>query len=115
MEILLITLLFFLCLGHATALLTKALRVKKYEADYQKNQPTVTVLVSAHNERENLVALIPLLLAQDYSDVEIIVALDRSDDGSENLKEVFISEKLRFIEIMEVPAGMHPKKFAIQK
>ncbi len=78
------------------------------------NQPKVTVLVSAHNERENLVALIPLLLTQDYPCFEIIIVLDRGDDGSENLKELFQHDKLRFVEISEVPEGIHPKKFAIQ-
>lgn len=73
----------------------------------------VSILIAAHNELKNLQCLIPKLLQQQYATYEIIIALDRSKDGSEewlkNLQASFIS----YINIKTVPQGINPKKNAL--
>ena len=42
----------------------------------------VSILVCAHDEEQNLRELIPLLLKQNYSEFELVVINDRSNDGT---------------------------------
>lgn len=44
--------------------------------------PPVSVVVCAHDEEANIRALVPLLLAQDYPEFEVIVVDDRGNDGT---------------------------------
>lgn len=75
----------------------------------------VSVIVSAHNEIENLVNLIPTLLHQDYEEFEVIIVDDRSEDGTYDfLKEQCAKIKnLRYIRVNQTPEYMSPKKYAL--
>lgn len=42
----------------------------------------ISIIVCAHDEEENLRELVPLLLAQDHPEFEIIVVEDRCNDGT---------------------------------
>ncbi|MFL5729034.1 MAG: glycosyltransferase [Cytophagaceae bacterium] len=85
----------------------------------QKEMPVkqpkgVSVVIAAHNELENLKKLIPALLIQDYPDFEIILADDRSEDGTENfLRENFKTLALKTVRITEVDPLCNPKKNAL--
>jgi glycosyltransferase involved in cell wall biosynthesis len=52
----------------------------------------VSVIVCAHNERKNLVILIPLLLEQKHPEFEIIVVDDRSIDATFDYLKPFIDK-----------------------
>jgi cellulose synthase/poly-beta-1,6-N-acetylglucosamine synthase-like glycosyltransferase len=78
-------------------------------------QTGISVIVCAHDEEENLRALIPILLAQDHSNFEIIVVNDRSNDGTYDylLKATSEHTKLRMVTVRDVPRHMTGKKFAL--
>lgn len=78
-------------------------------------EPGVSVVVAAHNERENLRVLLPLLLGQRYGRYEIIVVDDRSGDGGDEYlrDQAGRHEKLRPLRIDETPPGVAPKKYAV--
>ena len=48
-------------------------------------QPPVTVVITAHNQYNDLKQNLPFLLEQDYPEFEIMVVNDNSDDGSDEL------------------------------
>lgn len=75
----------------------------------------VSVVVCAHNEEQNLRELIPLLLDQEYADVEVIIVNDRSHDGSYDfLRETAEAHPtVRFVTVDQVPARMNSKKYAL--
>ena len=59
---------------------TKLIGHNDFEAD--KNQGPVSIIIAASNELQNLKELLPLLENQDYPEFEILVADDRSNDGT---------------------------------
>jgi glycosyltransferase involved in cell wall biosynthesis len=88
----------------------------KEENPVSKEYKGVSVIVAAHNEIENLRKLIPALLGQNYPDFEIIVADDRSEDGTEDfILKNFADQRLRLCRIDKVEEGINPKKNALSK
>jgi glycosyltransferase involved in cell wall biosynthesis len=85
--------------------------------DQIQNGPPVSIIVCAHNERENLKKLIPELLNQKYRDFELIIADDRSNDGSfDYFSDLYKGEsRFRMIRIEATPIGINPKKYALTK
>src|SRR6185437_7724002 len=73
----------------------------------------VSVVVAAHNEAKNLARLLPVLLAQDYPDFEIIIANDRSTDETRSVLAQYMTVKV--ITIKETPEGVNSKKYALTK
>jgi cellulose synthase/poly-beta-1,6-N-acetylglucosamine synthase-like glycosyltransferase len=75
----------------------------------------VSILVCAHDEESNLQELIPLLLAQDHPNFEVIIINDRSNDGTYDflLKETKQNPRLRMVNVDHVPAHVNGKKFGI--
>ena len=55
---------------------------RKYIESNQSTLPKVSVVVCAHNERENLENYLHTLLSQDYPEYEVIVVDDESEDNS---------------------------------
>ena len=82
-----------------------------------KNGLPASIIVAAHNEHDNLTRLIPALQNQNLTDIEIIIALDRCTDGSNELIKQFQKndKRIKPIEITEIPDGFNPKKFALNQ
>ena len=83
-----------------------------------KNEPVITpvsVIICAHNEKENLQELLPIIFLQDYKEFEIIVVDDRSQDGTWEylIKLAESNPQLKLIQIKEVPSHLSPKKNAL--
>lgn len=76
--------------------------------------PSVSVVICARNEEENLRNNLPLILNQHYPDFEVVVVNDCSYDGSADLLKALAQEfpKLSVTEIKEVDGREHFKKFA---
>ncbi|MBK9291341.1 MAG: glycosyltransferase [Bacteroidetes bacterium] len=62
-----------------------ALRRHKPKINNNPELPPVSVVICAHNEYLNLEKNLPEILAQDYTDFEVVVVDDCSDDGSDEL------------------------------
>ena len=75
----------------------------------------VTVLVAAHNEFQNLKALIPKLFEQDYPKFDVMIVNDRSTDRTKRLLEEMMAlyPKLRSVTIKSTPNHVTSKKFAL--
>jgi cellulose synthase/poly-beta-1,6-N-acetylglucosamine synthase-like glycosyltransferase len=82
-------------------------------------QPSVTVIVPAHNEEGSLPDLLKCLSAQTYpvQKIEIILVDDRSTDRTFALMERFSRKhpRCRVLAIRRVPPGVSPKKNAISR
>ncbi len=81
-------------------------------------QKSFTVIIAAHNEEAHIGALLEGLVAQNYppDKIEIIIAADRCTDNTIPIIRSFQSSftHLKFIEIDDVPAGVSPKKHALE-
>lgn len=77
--------------------------------------PPVSIIVCAHDEEQNLRELIPLLLAQDHPDFEVIIVDDRSNDGTWDLllEQTALHEKLKMVKVTHKPGHIPGKKFAL--
>lgn len=75
----------------------------------------VSVIVCAHDEEENLRELLPLLLAQDHHQFEVIVVEDRCNDNTfDYLREVAANDsRLKMVRIESKPEHVSGKKFAL--
>ena len=75
----------------------------------------VSVIVCAHNERENLMELLPLLNDQNCPAFEVLVMDDRSTDGTTDFLETDIAHlsRVRFIRIDKEHEHITPKKYAL--
>jgi glycosyltransferase involved in cell wall biosynthesis len=80
-----------------------------------KNTPPVSVIVCAHDEEVNLRELIPLLLAQDYPEFEVIVVEDRSNDGTYDylLQATQEDVRLKMVRVVHKPEYINGKKFGL--
>lgn len=76
--------------------------------------PTVSVLVPARNEAENLRRTLPLLLALDYPRLEILLLDDRSTDGTADVAEEIGRGRgtLRVLRGTDPPPGWVGKNWA---
>lgn len=84
-------------------------------SENSSKRPGVSIIVAAWNELPNLKELIPLLEAQEYPDFEIIIADDRSIDGTYDylLFNEGNHEKVKFVRIENLPDHFTAKKFAL--
>lgn len=75
----------------------------------------ISIIVCAHNEEENLRALIPALLEQDHSLFEVIIVDDRSNDATFDmlLEEASRDHRLRMVHVNRTPPHVDPKKYAL--
>ncbi|MCJ8166504.1 glycosyltransferase [Pontibacter sp. E15-1] len=75
----------------------------------------VSVIVAAHDELENLMELLPLLLDQEYPEFEVILVNDRSEDDTEfylyELEKQF--GNFRVVTVKNTPQYLNPKKYAL--
>jgi GT2 family glycosyltransferase len=82
--------------------------------------PTLTVVVPARDEAENIAATLDALLVADYSGVRILVVDDRSTDGTGAIIDAYVAEyaerkpgRLEAIHVAELPEGWLGKTFAL--
>ncbi len=78
-------------------------------------QPPVSIIICAKNEELNLPRFLPLVLAQNYPDYEVIVVNDCSYDNTQDILEE-LSKKhphLKIVTIKEDDNYRHGKKFAL--
>ena len=83
-----------------------------------RSEPRVSILIPARNEAAILAKTLPLFLAQEYGDYEVILADDASTDGTGELARGFASrdpERLRVVSIRDLPPGWVGKTHALQK
>ncbi len=75
----------------------------------------VTVVIAAHNEKENLRKLIPILCKQQYANFDILIINDRSTDGTKKMLENMLGQypKLRTVTVKYTPGHVTPKKYAL--
>jgi glycosyltransferase involved in cell wall biosynthesis len=76
---------------------------------------SISVIVCAKNEAENVSKFIPLLLEQDYADFEIVLIDDASSDGTLEIFEDFEKryEKIRLVKVQNNEAFWGNKKYAL--
>ncbi len=89
---------------------------EKYQHRLAKQDwPPVSVVVAARNELENLQRLLPILLAQDYAEFEVIVVNDRSwDESWPFLYQLAQGQpRLRAVHVSQTPADFSGKKYAL--
>jgi cellulose synthase/poly-beta-1,6-N-acetylglucosamine synthase-like glycosyltransferase len=79
------------------------------------HDPSVSVIVAARNESENLNRLLPILRDQTYRPIEIIIINDRSSDNTIEVVNRFISEmgNLKRIDVTREIDGLSGKKNAL--
>lgn len=80
--------------------------------------PFVSVVVAARNEAARLPALLGDLAAQTYPAFETLIVDDRSTDRTAELVEEAAARhpgRFRLVRQTEVPAGLSPKKLALQR
>jgi len=80
--------------------------------------PEVSIIISAHNEENNIANLLDILINQKYqSDYEIIIANDRSTDLTESIISSYVNEynNIRLININQTPIGWGHKKWALNQ
>jgi len=80
--------------------------------------PTVSVIVAARNEEDNIENCLNSLVAQNYPTkyFNVYIINDRSDDKTEIIISKFISDHSNFhlITVKDVPPKTSPKKHALQ-
>jgi glycosyltransferase involved in cell wall biosynthesis len=87
-------------------------------AKIQKSNPkriSISVIVCAKNEAENVVRFIPLLAEQDYPDFEIILIDDASSDPTSDIFEEFERQypHVRLVKVKNNEAFWGNKKYAM--
>lgn len=82
-----------------------------------QNQPSVSIIVTSRNYKEQLQELLPSLLSQDYPDYEVVVVDDCSTDGTDwllaemkisngNLKTTRIIQETDFPNALAITIGV---------
>lgn len=90
-------------------------RVRKGKVVFQEGRPSVSVIVCAKDEAENLERNLPEVLSQDYQDFEVIVVDDASGDETADVL-TRLSSVYDNLRVRTVPAGAKftsSKKFAV--
>ncbi|MCI5159154.1 MAG: glycosyltransferase family 2 protein, partial [Candidatus Electrothrix sp. AUS1_2] len=77
--------------------------------------PSVSVIIPACNEEQELETALTSVLSLDYPNLEIIVLDDRSTDATPQILDRMASQhpRLRVIHITELPAGWLGKNHAL--
>jgi len=88
---------------------------RKKDLTASKEQRPVSVIVCAHDEEENLLEQVPLLLQQDYPRFEVIIVEDRCNDGTYDylLQATKEHERLKMVRVTHKPDHINGKKFAL--
>ncbi len=87
--------------------------LKRFTETKKSSEP-VSIIICARNEAENLRKFLPSVLEQDYSDFEVIVVNDCSEDNSYEVLADHLKRypHLRISTVNKDPKFTHNKKFA---
>jgi glycosyltransferase involved in cell wall biosynthesis len=115
---LLITLYFFIVIVAIQLVYYLIIFGKFAFAKVQKSNPkriSISVIVCAKNEAENVARFIPLLAEQDYPDYEIILIDDASSDNTTEIFEEFEKQysNIRLVKVVNNEAFWGNKKYAL--
>lgn len=92
---------------------------KKYEPKYNYKKKTVSIVVAARNEAENLVKLLTCFLNQNYPAclMEVIIADDDSEDNTKDVVESFYGKglEIKYLKVQGRDSVISPKKNALEK
>jgi cellulose synthase/poly-beta-1,6-N-acetylglucosamine synthase-like glycosyltransferase len=83
-----------------------------------RETPFVSVVVAARNEEERLPGILADLEEQTYAEFEVVIVDDRSTDRTAELVMEAAARRpgrFRVLRQAEVPAGLSPKKLALQR
>jgi glycosyltransferase involved in cell wall biosynthesis len=113
--LLVVALIFFAAVGIQVGFFTAFLVAFSRERVKNNYKAAVSIIVCAHDEEENLKALIPLLLSQDHPDFEVIIINDRSNDATFDLmlEETKKDSRLRTVYVERIPDHVDGKKYAL--
>ena len=96
----------------------KLLFYRKNKENQITTQKSISVVIAARNEAHNLENLLISICNQSYTNFEVIVVNDRSEDNSLEILEKFKLEnsekQFHFISIKEKPKNWNGKKYALQ-
>lgn len=86
----------------------------KEENNHKKNIP-VSVIVCAKNEAENLKTFLPSIIAQDYSNFEIVLINDASQDKTLQVMKAFALQhaNIKLVDVKNTEAFWGNKKYAL--
>ena len=111
--------LIFLTILYSTSLHFLKNGLKKRFPRSGQQMPSVSIVVSVHNEEKNIVECLDKLVAQDYPEkkLEIIIVNDRSSDRTEEIIRAYTKKfsHVRLITIQEIHNDIAPKKNAIDQ
>jgi glycosyltransferase involved in cell wall biosynthesis len=87
----------------------------KAELSSKSSQQPISIIVCAKNESQNLKNLVPLLLAQTYTDFEIILINDSSKDDTLDVMESFRDqdERIKLVNVIPNEFFWGNKKYAL--
>jgi glycosyltransferase involved in cell wall biosynthesis len=113
--LLIVAIIFFAAVGVQIVFFTAFLIAFSRERVKNNCTAPVSVIVCAHDEEENLKELIPLLLAQNHPEFEIIIVNDRSNDSTFDFlrEETKKDSRLKAVHIEHLPEHVDGKKYAI--
>ncbi len=92
------------------------LKLPRYKTSKKRRpQKSISIIICAKNEEENLERFLPRVLEQDYPEFEVVVVNDCSTDGTEELLSEF-SVQYKHLRYTSIPANekfLHGKKLAV--
>ena len=92
--------------------------IKYNTTNNQSFLPEVSIIISAHNEENNIANLLESLINQTYpSNYEIIIANDRSNDSTKQIILDYANDYdyIKLIDITETPISWGNKKWALDQ
>lgn len=94
-------------------------KINKSPQPQNSTNQKLSIIIAAHNEGNNIDNCLRKLVDQKYpkDKYEIIVVADRCTDSTARVAAQFSNKfsKLKLIEIKEVPPGISPKKYALDR
>lgn len=110
-----LTLWIIIAVLHLTITTFLSWKIGTWKSIQTTQRPSLSIIIAARNEAENLRLLIPRIIEQTYPDFEIIVGLDRCSDDSLRYLTSLDSANVKWVEITETPLGWNSKKHALNE
>ncbi|WP_171032390.1 glycosyltransferase [Polaribacter aestuariivivens] len=87
----------------------------KKQSEKPVNETPISVIICAKNEAKNLQKFLPYIIAQNYSDFEIVLINDASSDETQDVMEAFKAKhtNIKLINVENTEAFWGNKKYAL--